>query len=80
MAACLHPKCEAVTYSNPPILNRSHISRISLNSKARYDPRLVGVSASSVQVKEGKYCVCYGPEPQDTVYESLSWSNFEDNP
>ena len=64
----------------PPCIKLGVDSRISLNSKARYHPRLVGVSASSVQVKESKYCGCYGPEPQDTVYESLSWSNFEDNP
>ena len=64
----------------PPCIKLGVDSRISLNSKARYHPRLVGVSVSSVQVKESKYCGCYGPEPQDTVYESLSWSNFEDNP
>ena len=61
----------------PPCIKLGGDSRISLNSKARHDPRLVGVSASSVQVKESKYCGCYGPEPQDTVYESISWSNFE---
>jgi len=58
-------------FRHPPSSSVLTLDLAELDS-SRYDPRLAGTSA--FPGSEGKYCVCFRPIPQDTVYESLSLS------